>query len=114
MGDRRMAEIKTPDGSLYVYTHWGGSEFPEKAKEAIIASQPRRGDTSYEARIIVDQLTKEGRDQETGFGLMVKPKAEDEYNGGAPSVIIDLVEQKLTVIGGGREMVSNFYDIGGN
>jgi len=98
MGDRRMAEIKTEDGSLYVYVHWHGTNLPDMAKTAIVQSAPRRGDTPYETRIIVDQLTKDGRDQETGFGLMLKPSAEDEYNDDKPSVIIDLIHLELTVI----------------
>ncbi len=101
MGDRRMAEIKTEDGSLYVYTHWQGYEFADIAKAAIKTAQPRWDDEPYATRIIVDQLTKDGRDTETGFGLMLKPNAEDSYNGDKPSVLIDLPGQTLTVKGVG-------------
>lgn len=97
MGDRAMAEIKTPDGSLYVYTHWGGSSLPEEAKKALEKAKPRWGDIGYATRIVVDQLTKEGRDEETGFGLMLKPSAEDEYNNDSPSVIIDLIKNSVEV-----------------
>lgn len=100
MGDRAMAEIKTEDGSLYVYTHWGGKDLPEDAKRAILQAKPRWGDDPYAVRIIVDQLIKEGRDQETGFGLMLKPLAEDEYNHDDPSVVIDLVAKELLIIRG--------------
>jgi hypothetical protein len=98
MGDRRMAEVKTRNGSLYVYTHWSGSSFPEIAEAAIMAARPRWDDEAYATRIIVDQLTKGGRDQETGFGLMLEASHEDEYNGGSPSIIIDLVVRTLQVI----------------
>ena len=96
MGDRRTAEILTSDGSLYVYTHWHGSVFDDMAKEAIAAAQPRWDDPIYATRIIVDQLTKFARDQETGFGLMPGPIAEDEY-GVNPSIVIDLVNRRLLV-----------------
>ena len=96
MGDRRTAEILTSDGSLYVYTHWHGSVFDDMAKEAIAAAQPRWDDHIYATRIIVDQLTKSARDQETGFGLMSGPNAEDEY-GVNPSIVIDLVDRRLLV-----------------
>jgi hypothetical protein len=99
MGDRAVAEIKTEDGSLYVYSHWGGMSMPDKAIEAVLDAKPRWDDQSYATRIIVDQLTKDCRDQETGAGLMLKPSAEDEYNHDQPSVIIDFVKQELTIIG---------------
>ncbi len=107
MGDRAMAEIKTEDGSLYVYTHWGGEVLPTMAKEAILQARPRWGDHPYATRIIVDQLTKSARDEETGFGLMVKPSAEDEYNHNKPSVVIDLVAQEILVIRG-KTLVTPF------
>jgi len=71
---------------------------PEAAKQAIAAARYRWDDESYATRIIIDQLTKEGRDQETGFGVMVSPRAEDEYNGDEPSVVIDLPKKTLEVI----------------
>lgn len=98
MGDRAMAEIKTEDGSLYVYTHWGGEVLPAMAKDAILFAKPRWNDEPYAVKIIVDQLTKSGRDEETSFGLMLKPNAEDEYNNDKPSVVIDLPEQTLSII----------------
>lgn len=108
MGDRAMAEIKTDGGSLYVYTHWGGCDLPNEAKAAIQAARSRWGDNPYAARIIVDQLTKGGRDQETGYGLMVEPSAEDEYNNDKPSVIIDLLAEELTILRNGKTSSCKF------
>lgn len=98
MGDRRMAEIKTSDGSLYVYAHSEGYELPDLAREAVRRAQPRLGDEPYWTRIVVDQLTKTGRDRETGWGLMLKPTAEDEYNDDKPSVIIDASDGSVQVV----------------
>lgn len=112
MGDRAMAEIRTEGGSLYVYTHWGGHSLPDSARSAVRAAKSRWSDFPYATRIIVDQLTKEGRDNETGFGLMLQPIAEDEYNSDRPSVIIDLVAEKLTVIREGKEETTSFQDLG--
>lgn len=98
MGDRRMAEIKTLDGSLYVYTHWNGSVFPEMAREAIKAAKSRWDDTPYALRIIADQLTKGERDLTTGSGLLLIPNAEDSYNHDTPSILIDLIKRTLIVI----------------
>jgi len=96
MGDRRMAEIKTEDGSLYIYTHWHGSRLFELAKAAVQVAKPRLGDEPYWVRIVVDQITKDGRDQETGWGLLLKPIAEDSYNNDKPSVIIDAATGTVT------------------
>jgi hypothetical protein len=111
MGDRAMAEIKTTDGSLYVYTHWGGEDLPESAKQAIKIAEPRWDDEPYATRIIVDQLTKDGIDEETGYGLLLKPNAEDEYNNDKPSVIINLPEQKLVICRKGETIAVPFENI---
>ena len=111
MGDRAMAEIKTEGGSLYVYTHWGGSSLPEDAKAAVRAARSRWSDYPYATRIIVDQLTKEDRDQETGSGLLLSPDAEDEHNRDRPSVIINLITKRLTVIKNGVEESLNFDEV---
>jgi len=108
MGDRAMAQIKTEDGDLFVYTHWGGYDLPTNAEAAIKEAKGRWGDEGYATRIIVDQLTKQGRDEETGFGLMLRPNAEDEYNNDNPSVIIDLVGQTLQVIRDGKNTSKPF------
>lgn len=101
MGDRRMAEIKTTDGSLFVYTHLAGTIMPQESIDAIYAAKDSWGDEPYATRIIVDQLTKSSRDQATGYGLMLTPNAEDSYNGHQPSIIIDLVERTFTVLANG-------------
>lgn len=111
MGDRAMAEIKTQDGSIYVYTHWGGSDLPDTAKYAVSKAKPRWDDESYATHIIIDQLTREGRDSETGFGIMLKPDSEDSYNDDEPSVIIDLPNRTITVMREGKTEVTKFSDI---
>lgn len=120
MGDRRIAEIRFPisgeEGetkSLYVYTHWEGYRFDQMAKDAIVAANPRWGDTAYEARIIVDQLTKGGRDKESGYGLMVQPECEDSYNNDQPSIIIDLDARTLEVIDKGDKEWWTFAELTG-
>lgn len=101
MGDRATAELKTKNGKLYFYTHRSGSDLPEIAHKAVEAAKPRKGDDSYALRIVVDQLIKltKTRDSETGAGLLFKPNCEDEYNRDSPSVIIDIDELTVTVLG---------------
>lgn len=99
MGDRRMAQLKLMHGSLYVYTHWYGSKFPIMVKEAVKKAAPRLGDEPYWTRIMVDQLTKPGRDEETGFGLLLKPDCEDEYNSDKPSIVVDAKDGSIKFYG---------------
>lgn len=101
MGDRAMAEIKVSGGSIYFYTHWYGHQLPQVAKIALEDAQPRIGDDSYATKIVIDSLLREtnSRDSELGAGIMVKPFAEDEYNNNTPSVVIDLVDNKVQVKG---------------
>ena len=98
MGDRRMAEIKTEEGSLYFYTHSTGFCLPNDAQQALKAAEGRKGDDSYALRIIVDQLIKSAgsRDSSLNSGLMFSPNAEDEYGGNPHSVVIDMVNWNVT------------------
>lgn len=98
MGDRRMAEIKTSEGSLYIYTHWHGSELPAIAREAVEKAKVRLGDESYWTRIVIDQIIKDGRDQSMGWGIMLKPNVEDEYNDDKPSVILDAKDGSIRIL----------------
>ncbi len=111
MGNRRMAEIKTRDGSLYVYTHSGGHEFAKRAQDAVKAAAPRLGDDSYVMHILVDQLMKPGRDRETDYGLMLAPYAEDEYNDGEPSIVINLITNELVLHEQGHSETVLFAEI---
>lgn len=97
MGDRAMAEIKVSKGSFYFYTHWAGNKLVKMAKKALELASPRIGDDAYAAKIVVDSLIEQSgtRDRETGAGLMLGPDAEDEYNNDKPSVLIDLVNNKV-------------------
>ena len=94
MSNPAVAEIKTKNGSLYVYSHWDGKGMVEIAKQAIKAAKPRWDDQSYGLRIIVDQITKKGRDRETGYGLSL---SDDQ--GWSPDVIIDI--ERMTLSSGG-------------
>ena len=99
MGDRRIAEIKDGDGSLFFYTHSYGHSLPAIAREALEVAKPRKTDTSYAFRRVVDHLIKAtgSRDNEVGSGLSFFPNSEDEY-GDPPTVIIDLQQWSVTAL----------------
>ena len=99
MGDRRIAEIKDGEGSLFFYTHSAGHSLPAIAREALEVAKSRKTDTPYAFRRVVDHLIMAtgSRDNEVGSGLSFFPNAEDEY-GDPPSVIIDLQKWSVTAI----------------
>jgi hypothetical protein len=104
MGDRRVAEIKTEDGSLFFYTHWAGYNLVEHAELALDDASGRRGDDGYALKIVLDSLIKrvDGRDTEYNAGIYLQAYnedhefiLEDEYgDGNSPSIIIDLRQDR--------------------
>jgi hypothetical protein len=80
--------------NLVLYSHWGETTWREDLAWAIEKSQPRLklGDISYATRIIIDQLTKEGRDSETGFGIYL---ANDNQEYLDTTVEIDMTTQMV-------------------
>ena len=99
MGARTNYTIITTDNpaqNINVYAHWDGDESVALMQSALSAAMPRikMGDKSYAVRIIIDQLTKDGRDSETGYGIYVGDVThEEQYE----YKEIDLVNNKITV-----------------
>jgi hypothetical protein len=79
---------------IVLYSHWGEETWREDLAMALQKAQRRldMGDHSYSLRIILDQLTKEGRDSETGFGIYLAP---DNMMFLDTTVEIDLIEQTV-------------------
>jgi|SRR5215471_301115 len=74
MGDRANVAIEQwrPDGArIYIYTHWDGYDLPDMLADALNtkSARARWKDDSYLTRILIDQITKSGRDEETGYGV---------------------------------------------
>ena len=84
MGARTNYTIVTtnnPAQNINVYAHWDGEESVAILQSAVRAMMPRINDVSYGTRILIDQLTKHGRDSETGYGIYIgeEIQAEEEY-----------------------------------
>lgn len=75
MGARINFLFKTELDKPYIglYSHWGADSWRLDLAKAINAAENRlkMDDIAYATRIIIDQLTKDARDSETGFGLYV-------------------------------------------
>ena len=70
MGDRaqvRLYDDKT-EGSVYLYTHWNGSDLRETVKAALSRRQ-RWDDVEYLARIVFEEMIQGNEGSESGFGI---------------------------------------------
>jgi hypothetical protein len=110
MGERTNYTIITTDNPLQninVYAHWDGEESVAIMQKAIRTAMPRINDVSYCTRILVDQLTKHGRDSETGYGIYVgEVDHEEEYD----YKEINLVNKTITV-GQMQFSISQFVEV---
>ena len=85
-------ELDKPN--IVLYSHWGEDTWQEDLAMAISKAQSRlgMGDTSYALRIMIDQLTKEGRDEETGFGIYLADEGQAFWD---TTVEVDLTTQMV-------------------
>jgi len=100
MGARTNYTIITTDNpaqNINVYAHWDGDDSVAIMQNAIKVAMPRiqMGDLSYATRILIDQLTKHGRDMEIGYGIYIGEDilTEEQYE----RKVIDLVKQTVRV-----------------
>ena len=74
---------ENPAQNINVYAHWDGDDSVAIMQNAIKAAMPRiqMNDLSYATRILIDQLTKHGRDSETGYGIYIDEEVyfEESY-----------------------------------
>ena len=80
MGARTNFELKDEQGSVWLYSHWGGDTKANDLANALAKAQPRWGDTSYAMRIVVSQLIGDNWDSETGYGLSSYEAGEESYD----------------------------------
>ena len=70
MGDRGNIVFQEYDnGTIYMYTHWGGSELPQVVARALDRGRDRWNDEPYLARILFSELVKDDIEGDTGYGL---------------------------------------------
>lgn len=98
MGARTNYTIITtdnPEQNINVYAHWDGEDSVNNLWKALQQARPRFNDISYAARILVDQLTKDGRDSETGYGIYIGSEIthEEQYE----YKEVNLVNQTVTI-----------------
>jgi len=69
MGDRANIKFKFSNKkSIYLYTHWHGSELPHMLWRAL-AKLERWEDDSYLCRMVFSEMIKDNLNESTGFGI---------------------------------------------
>jgi hypothetical protein len=93
MGARVNFVFKTNKSEPYLvlYSHWGETTWREDLAKALDKARPRWTDDSYALRIVIDQLTKDSRDSETGYGIFLADS--DELLFLDTPVIVDMQSQ---------------------
>lgn len=80
MGARTVFEVKDRDGSIFLYSHWGGDTKFEDAVNALKEAEPRWSDTTYGMRIFISQIIGDYWNSETGYGISAKSNFEEQYD----------------------------------
>jgi len=90
MGDRANFGFVQPNGNTIVlYGHWAGHNMLGRLADAVIAARPRWTDTSYATRIAISQLIGDQWNMETGWGLQVNERSDNEHK----IAIVDFEQQ---------------------
>lgn len=69
MGDRANVRVIDCKSSVYLYSHWSGSQLPVIVQAAMRRGKDRWTDGSYLARIIFNEMTKGHETDTKGFGI---------------------------------------------
>lgn len=83
--------LQSDKSQIWLYSHWGGSELPERLKRGIAAGKGRWNDESYLTKIIFGHaVPEENWKEETGYGI--SGRIQDN---GHPISVVDVPRQKV-------------------
>jgi hypothetical protein len=80
MGARTVFEVKDREGSIFLYSHWGGDSKLQDAVSALLYAQPRWSDPTYGMRIFISRIIGNEWESETGYGISAKNVFEESYD----------------------------------
>lgn len=89
MGDRGNIIVKDRDSTVYLYSHWTGSDLPDVLKSALKRGKSRWNDGQYLARIIFCEMVKGSEMDETGFGI------SSTIGDGGTDLVVDVGNQTV-------------------
>ncbi len=95
MGDRgNIAIIQRDNEQVWLYSHWGGTELPERLKDGLTIGQGRWNDDSYLAKIIIGAaVPADNWKQETGYGISTHMQ-DNEHD----ILVVDIPVQRVFTI----------------
>lgn len=94
MGDRANFGFRDRKGdTVYLYGHWAGYNMLSNLANAVEAARPRWADESYATRICISQLIGEDWGRETGWGINVNERGDNEHK----IPVIDWAQQTFTL-----------------
>lgn len=106
MGDRGNIIVKDRESTVYLYTHWTGSDLPETIREALKRGKDRWNDGSYLARILFCEMVKGEEMENTGFGI------SSTYGDGGTDITVNVNDQTVTDQNGKGASFSNYIAAG--
>mgnify|MGYP003135491006 CR=1 FL=1 len=77
MGDRGNIGIIQPEGAVFLYAHWGGSDVKQATAQAL--AKGGECDYTYFTRIAMNELQGDQRGVK-GFGISVGTPCDNEYD----------------------------------
>lgn len=92
MGDRgNVAIVQNKSDQVWLYSHWGGSELPDRVREGLKAGTGRFNDDSYLTKIIIGHcVPADNWQEETGYGISCRLQ-DNEH----PIIVVDIPRQKV-------------------
>ncbi|NTF16889.1 hypothetical protein G6L37_00420 [Agrobacterium rubi] len=94
MGDRANIQIREGSNSVYLYTHWHGSETPAMLHRALHRGRERWTHPDYLARIIFCEMVRGNEMDLTGFGI------SSTEMGASKHILVDTNAQTVTIDSG--------------
>lgn len=88
MGDRGNIIVKDGDSTVYLYTHWRGSEIPSFVRKSLARARDRWTDGQYFARVLFQDLIS-GDTGISGFGI------SSTRGDGGTDVTVDIDKQQV-------------------
>lgn len=92
MGDRgNIAVLQSNGDQVWLYSHWGGSELPERLQAGLKAGKDRWTDESYLTKIIFGHaVPAKNWMEETGYGISCRMQ-DNEH----PILVVDIPKQRV-------------------
>lgn len=92
MGDRRNVEVIDNGKSVFLYTHWQGTELPKIVQNALRRGKDRLDDGPYLTRIIFSEMIKDDILGTTGYGISAYGIESNH-----PNIVVNIEDQTIIV-----------------